>query len=146
MLFNYLFAKHAETEGKDSEIYMRFEDTDTERSKAEYEQTALDALKALGISFDHGPYRQSERRDLYTKAIAQLIEQGNAYIGEGTKDGTGNVIRFKNPNKEITFKDAIRGEITKPYTNKYHHELHQRVKAVAWITVCWNLIYIGNTF
>jgi len=111
-LFSYLFAKHAVSNGKTGEIYMRFEDTDKERSDAKYEQIALDALKALGITFDHGPYRQSERNELYTKAIKQLIENDTAYEGEESKDGTGKVIRFKNPNKEITFTDAIRGEIT----------------------------------
>jgi len=112
MLFNYLFAKQAEVSGGNSEIYMRFEDTDRERSKKEYEDVALDTLKALGLTFDHGPYRQSERGEIYSKAINQLIDQGDAYAGEETKDGSGNVIRFKNPNKEITFTDAIRGEIT----------------------------------
>ncbi len=112
-LFSYLFAKHTLHQDTDAEIYMRFEDTDKERSDVKYEQIALDALQALGITFDHGPYRQSERGDLYTKAIAQLIEQGDAYEGEESKDGSGDkVIRFKNPNKEITFTDRIRGEIT----------------------------------
>ncbi len=111
MLFNYLFAKHHQLGGGESEIYMRFEDTDTERSKEEYEQVALETLNALGITFDHGPYRQSERGELYTKAIAQLMEQGDAYVGEEAKNGSGNVIRFKNPNKEITFIDEVRGEI-----------------------------------
>ncbi len=113
MLFNYLFAKHAEVNGGDSEIYMRFEDTDRERSDVKYEDIALNTLEALGIHFDHGPYRQSERGGMYTKAIAQLIEQGNAYEGEESKDGSGDkVIRFKNPNKKITFIDKIRGDIT----------------------------------
>ena len=108
LLFNYLFAKH-----NGGEIYMRFEDTDRERSKKEYEQVALDSLEALGLTFDHGPYRQSERGEMYSKAIQQLIEQGNAYEGEESKDGSGDkIIRFKNPNKNITFTDAVRGEIT----------------------------------
>ncbi len=108
LLFNYLYAKH-----NSGEIYMRFEDTDKERSKEKYEQVALEAINSLGLTFDHGPYRQSERGKLYIKAISKLIEQGNAYESEESNDGSGNkVIRFKNPNKKITFVDAVRGEIT----------------------------------
>ncbi len=108
LLFNYLYAKH-----NSGEIYMRFEDTDKERSSVEYENVALEALEALGLSFDHGPYRQSERGELYTEAISRLIKQDNAYVGEESKDGSGDkIIRFKNPNKKITFTDKIRGEIT----------------------------------
>jgi glutamyl-tRNA synthetase len=124
LLFNYLFARH-----HGGEIVMRFEDTDRERSKREYEESALQTLAALGLDFDKGPYRQSERGDQYSKAIEALIEGGTAYEGEEShsassgqarstsggqaKDGSGEkVIRFKNPNKELTFNDVIRGEIT----------------------------------
>jgi glutamyl-tRNA synthetase len=108
ILFNYLFAKK-----HGGEIYMRFEDTDTERSKKEYEQVALDTLQALGITYDHGPYRQSERTDLYKDAIEKLIANGKAYEGEESQDGSGDkVIRFKNPNTKISFFDIVRGEVT----------------------------------
>ncbi len=113
MLFNYLFAKHNELTGGESDIYMRFEDTDKERSKKEFETVALEALEALGITFNHGPYRQSERGELYTKAIKTLIDTGHAYEAESSKDDPDSkVIRFKNPNKAVTFTDAIRGEIS----------------------------------
>jgi len=92
---------------------MRFEDTDKVRSNKEYEAVALEALKSLGLDFDHGPFRQSERTDTYIKAIETLIENGAAYVAEKSEgEDDGNVIRFKNPNKEITFTDIIRGEIT----------------------------------
>ncbi len=113
MLFNYLFAKHAEKQGSDVKIFMRFEDTDKERSKKEFEYTALEALSGLGITFTDGPYRQSERTDIYIQALQKLIKKGLAYQAEKSNDGSGDkVIRFKNPNKKITFTDAIRGEIT----------------------------------
>ena len=107
-LFSYLFArKH---EGK---IVMRFEDTDRERSKREYEDVALDTLKKLGLSFDDGPFRQSERTDRYVEVLESLIDGGHAYEAEESKDGSGDrVVRLKNPNKQITFNDIVRGEIT----------------------------------
>ncbi len=107
ILFNYLFAKHNK-----GDIYMRFEDTDRERSKKEYEQIALDTLNALGLKYDYGPYRQSERGQLYIEALDTLIENGKVYEAEDSKDDSGDkVIRFKNPNKIVTFDDIVRGEI-----------------------------------
>lgn len=108
LLFNYLYTrKHA------GEIVMRFEDTDTERSSREHEGTALEALAALGLDFDHGPYRQSERTEKYVAALTTLIENDLAYVAEESEGEAGaRVIRFRNPNKEITFTDLIRGEIT----------------------------------
>ncbi len=108
LLFNYLF-----TRKNGGEIVMRFEDTDRERSSKEHEQIALDALEALGLDFDRGPFRQSERTEKYINALNTLIENGNAYEAEESEGESGEkVIRFKNPNKKITFNDIIRGEIT----------------------------------
>ena len=66
---------------------LRVEDTDLERSKKEYEESQIEDLKWLGIEYDEGPdrpgdcgpYRQSERLDLYKKYASQLIDQGQAY-------------------------------------------------------------------
>jgi len=108
MLFNYLFTRQNK-----GEIFMRFEDTDRERSSAEHEVAAKETLELLGITYDHGPFRQSERTALYREKLEQLIAEGKAYEGEKSQDGSGNkVIRFKNPNKTVTFKDVIRGEIS----------------------------------
>lgn len=107
LLFNYLYARQ-----HDGEIVMRFEDTDLERSKKEYEGTILRDLEILGLTFDHGPFRQSERTERYQEVIKEFIEKGLAYEGEESNDGSGKVIRFKNPNKEITFRDEVRGDIT----------------------------------
>ena len=59
-LFNYLFAK----KNKGSFI-LRIEDTDVERSDPRFEKDILENLKWLGIEWDEGPYRQSERTDIY---------------------------------------------------------------------------------
>lgn len=108
-LVNYLFAK--KHSGK---VILRMEDTDRERSKSEFADDIVDGLSWLGISHDE-MYKQSERTDIYTKYLKQLIDDGHAYVShEQKKDGEGevDVVRFKNPNKEVTFTDLVRGDIT----------------------------------
>ena len=106
-LFNYLYAKK---EG--GEIVFRIEDTDKERSKKEYEEDIISSLKWLGITYDHGPFRQSERGDVYRKYIQMMLDNGTAYISEESEGANREVIRFKNPNKTVYFTDLIRGEIS----------------------------------
>ena len=107
LLFNYLYArKH------NGDIVMRFEDTDRERSNKEYEDFALQTLQELGLDFDRGPFRQSERTEFYLDAIETLLRDDMAYEAEESKDGSGDkVIRFRNPNKKIKFHDTVRGDI-----------------------------------
>lgn len=107
-LFNYLFAKN-----RGGKIILRIEDTDKERSKGEYEDDIKEGLDWLGISFDE-EYRQSERIDIHKKYLKKLIDDGHAYVSKEEPKEEGQrseVIRFKNPNKEITFHDEIRGDI-----------------------------------
>jgi glutamyl-tRNA synthetase len=104
-LFNYLFAKH--NHGK---FILRIEDTDKERSKKEYEGNIVDSLNWLGLQFD-AFYRQSERTDIYKKYLDKIIKSGHAYISKEAGGERAEVIRFKNPNKEVIFEDMIRGEI-----------------------------------
>ncbi|PIR97398.1 MAG: glutamate--tRNA ligase [Candidatus Doudnabacteria bacterium CG10_big_fil_rev_8_21_14_0_10_41_10] len=97
-LFNYLYAmKHG---GK---FILRVEDTDKERSKKEYEEDILNGLKWLGLEWDEF-YRQSERGEIYKKYLQQLLSENKAYLD-------GNAVRFRNPNKKVSFKDIIRGDI-----------------------------------
>jgi glutamyl-tRNA synthetase len=111
-LFNYLFTKH--TGGK---MVFRIEDTDKERSKKEYEENIIECLKWLGITYDSGPFRQSERNEIYTKYLKKMLENGSAYISKETEGDRSEVIRFKNPNKKITFTDLIRGDVTMDTTD-----------------------------
>lgn len=106
-LFNYLFTQHNK-----GHMVFRIEDTDRERSKKEYEDNIIECLKWLGITYDSGPFRQSERNDIYTKYIKKLIDNGSAYVSKETEGDRKEVIRFKNPNKKITFTDVIRGDVT----------------------------------
>jgi glutamyl/glutaminyl-tRNA synthetase len=106
-LFNYLFAKK-----NGGEIVFRIEDTDKERSKREYEEDIVESLNWLGITWDSGPFRQSERNELYKKYIQKMLDEGTAYVSHEPEGENKEVIRFKNPNKTITFNDEVRGEIS----------------------------------
>lgn len=108
-LFNYLFAAHA-----GGTMYLRFEDTDKERSKKEYEEDISAGLAWLGIPYEKPEvFRQSERIETYRTHLKDLIDRGAAYEAEAAVDAPDKkVIRFKNPNIAITFTDLIRGEVT----------------------------------
>jgi glutamyl-tRNA synthetase len=107
-LFNHLFAEH-----NSGTMLLRFEDTDKERSKKEFENDIVEGLTWLGIPYELAEHpRQSERTEVYKKYLSQLIEKGAAYEAEEAKEGGKKVIRFKNPNTSVTFIDAIRGEVT----------------------------------
>lgn len=106
-LFNYLYAQN--TGGT---LLLRIEDTDRERSKIEFEENILQSLEWLGISYEGALVRQSERTDIYRTYIETLIENGFAYISKEEGGERSEVVRFKNPNKEVTFEDIIRGNIT----------------------------------
>lgn len=81
-LFNWLVARHA-----DGTFLVRIEDTDLKRSTKESEEDIKDSLKWLGMNWDegidvggpHGPYRQTERLDLYKKEVQRLLDEGKAY-------------------------------------------------------------------
>ncbi len=108
-LFNYIFAK--QNNGK---YILRIEDTDKERSKKVHEDGILESFSWLGLPYDE-IYRQSERTEIYRKYLNSLIESGHAYISKEENQEEGKrseVIRFKNPNKKVTFHDLIRGEVT----------------------------------
>jgi len=81
-LFNYLFARNHQ-----GVFVLRIEDTDKERSRPAYEDNIIESLKWLNIEPDegpvtggkHGPYRQSERKEIYAKYLKKLFEQDKAY-------------------------------------------------------------------
>ena len=88
-LYNYLFARH--TGGT---FVLRIEDTDRDRYVPDAEQYIRDSLIWCGIDYDegpgkdggHGPYRQSERKELYHKYVQQLLDDGHAYYAFDTKE------------------------------------------------------------
>lgn len=135
-LFNWLFAK--KYKGK---FILRIEDTDLERSEKRFENDILNGLKWLGLDWDEGPYRQSERLNLYTKYLERLLKEKKAYYCACTieelererqtqlknkempkysgKCREANIptekrqiIRFRVPDdEEVKFNDIIRGKI-----------------------------------
>ncbi|MCW0215250.1 MAG: glutamate--tRNA ligase [Pseudonocardia sp.] len=149
-LFNWAHARH--TGGA---FVFRIEDTDASRDSVESYESLLDALRWLGLDWDegpevggeHGPYRQSERGDLYRDALDRLVQAGEVYesyssgeeiearhkaAGRDPKLGYDNldrdlteeqkqafraegrkpVYRLRMPDRDITFTDLVRGEVT----------------------------------
>jgi len=88
-LYNYLFARQ-----HGGDLIFRIEDTDSARFVPGAEDYIIEAFRWLGIQFDegvsfggnHGPYRQSERRDIYKKYVDQLLDEGKAYIAFDTPE------------------------------------------------------------
>lgn len=95
-LYNYLFARQ-----HGGDMVFRIEDTDSNRFVPGAEDYIIESFKWLGIKFgegvsfggDHGPYRQSERRDIYRKYVKQLLDAGKAYIAFDTPRGTDRQAR-----------------------------------------------------
>ncbi len=109
-IFAYLQAKK-----HGGDFILRIEDTDKLRDKKEYEENIIQSLEWLGLTHDKF-YRQSENLDRHKFYIEKMLTEGTAYISkEEAKDGSGvikDLIRFKNPNIDVTFKDEIKGEVT----------------------------------
>ncbi len=88
-LYNYLFARQ-----HGGELVFRIEDTDSHRYVPGAEEYILESFKWLGIKFDegvsfggnHGPYRQSERREIYRKYVDILLSSGKAYVAFDTPE------------------------------------------------------------
>lgn len=93
-LFNYLFAR--KNKGK---FILRIEDTDKERSRKEYEEAIIEDLRWLGIEWDegpdiggqYGPYRQSERINIYREFAEKLLKEGIVYKCYCTKEELENM-------------------------------------------------------
>ncbi len=129
-LFNWLYARHV-----GGTFVLRIEDTDPERSRDELVEGIERSLKWLGLDWDEGPYRQSQRMHLYREAADRLLADGLAYYcdcakadieartGSGGYDGfcrdrglgpgPGRALRFRTPDDgETVVHDVIRGDVT----------------------------------
>ncbi len=88
-LYNYLFAKQ-----HDGDFLLRIEDTDQKRFVPGAEEYIMESLQWCGIHWDegplkgggYGPYRQSERKDIYHRYARELIDSGHAYYAFDTPD------------------------------------------------------------
>jgi glutamyl-tRNA synthetase len=143
-LYNVLFARKQR-----GTFVLRVDDTDIERNRPEYEQLIYEGLHWLGLDWDEGPdkggpdgpYRQSERLDVYKQHAAKLLTEGKSYRCFCTPDEldaerkqaqaekrpyrysrrcltnppagrTEFTVRFKVPGGEVKFTDLIRGEMS----------------------------------
>ena len=132
-LFNWLFARH-----NGGAMVLRIEDTDPERNREEWVVGIVEALRWLGLDWDEGPYRQSERSALYAEAAEKLFADGRAYYCDCTREaveertsgsstpgydgycrhrglgpGSGRALRFSTPDEgSTTVADVIRGTPT----------------------------------
>jgi len=143
-LYNVLFAR-----ANSGTFALRIDDTDVERNREEYERLIYEALHWLGFEWDegpdqggpYGPYRQSERLDLYREAAAKLVADSKAYRCYCTPEEldaerkqaqaehrpyvysrrcltnppTGRTVftvRFHVPGGAVKFTDMVRGEMT----------------------------------
>jgi len=112
-LFNFLFSK--KYGGK---FILRLEDTDVNRYRPEYENDIIETLKWLNLYWDEGPYRQSERLDVYAGYLRQLLNNGDAFYcfhsKEFLKQEREEQVRTKKPPvhncefKKIPLRDAER--------------------------------------
>ncbi len=135
-LFSWLYAKKM-----GGEFILRIEDTDRERSTQEAVDAILAGMEWLGLSHDEGPFYQTQRYDRYREVIQQLLDQGDAYYcncskerldkmreeqmankqkpkydgccrDKGLSAADDTVVRFKNPHEgAVTINDHVRGKV-----------------------------------
>ena len=137
--YNWLLARQ-----NGGSFVLRIEDTDAERNREEWVDGICDALTWLGITWDEGPIRQSDRTSLYQNAARDLFDRGLAYYcictraeidlrnsENATKPGydrhcrqsglgpdSGGALRFKVPLPgETHFVDLVRGDVTFDHAN-----------------------------
>ena len=116
-LFNWLYARR-----HGGKFILRIEDTDEKRNTAEAHQVIYDGLKWLGLDWDegpdmggdYGPYRQSERSEIYAKYLARLEAGGHVYEDGGS-------IRFRSPRKPVVLEDMVCGRIEFDMSNPATH-------------------------
>lgn len=122
-LFNWLFARRY-----GGKFLVRIEDTDLERSSRESEENILASLTWLGLDWDEGigvggsggPYRQTERLDLYHKYARRLLEQGQAYYCYCTEEelatereallSAGEMVRYLGRCRKLRREDGLQLE------------------------------------
>ncbi|MBI3633056.1 MAG: glutamate--tRNA ligase [Candidatus Vogelbacteria bacterium] len=108
-LFNYFYAKQ-----NGGEMTFRLEDTNREKWRQEYEDNIIQSMDFFFGMKIPKPMRASERGAIYKKYILKMIEDGTAYISKEEPREAGEkseVIRFRNPNRKVTFSDLILGDI-----------------------------------
>ena len=115
-LYNLAFARQA-----GGKFVLRVEDTDQTRSKPEWERQIMDGLRWLGLDWDegpdvggpYGPYRQSERTEIYQKYTQQLLDAGHAYRCFATADELAELRAQQMAKKETPRYDGRHRDLPK---------------------------------
>lgn len=117
-LFNYLFARQ-----NGGSMILRIEDTDSQRFVPGAEDYINESLRWLGIEIDEGvreggdfgPYKQSERKEIYKKYVDQLLAEGKAYIAFDTPEEL-NAARENQPNfqYDASTRGSMRNSLVMP--------------------------------
>ncbi len=128
-LYNWLVARKA-----GGKFVLRIEDTDETRNAEEWVEGIISALSWLGIVWDEGPYRQTQRSEFYQKAVDRLIDEGKAYWCDCTREqidqrakerggppGYDGFCRDKNRSR--TDKTALRFKIPRPGVTVVHDKI-----------------------
>lgn len=117
-LYNYLFARQ-----HGGDLIFRIEDTDSNRFVPGAEEYIIESFRWLGIKFDegvsfggnYGPYRQSERRDIYKKYVQILLDNGKAYIAFDTPEELeAKRKEIANFQYDATTRTSMRNSLTLP--------------------------------
>ena len=125
-LFNLIFARHFK-----GQFILRIEDTDQERSRPDYETNIFKALQWCGLRWDegpdvggpYGPYRQSERTEIYRKHAQLLLDRGQAYKCFATPEELAEM-------RETAIKQGLqRIGYDRRYRNLSEEEIHRREAA-----------------
>ena len=135
-LYNYLFAK--KHKGK---FILRIEDTDQQRNKEEYTKEILDGFKWLNISFDEGPYFQSERTELYRKLAQKLLDEGKAYYCFCTQQELDDLRKLQRAAKMPEKYDNRHSNLTEDQKKKFISEGRKpviRFKLPDNVDIKWN--------
>jgi glutamyl-tRNA synthetase len=106
-VFNWLFARH-----NNGTFVLRIEDTDIERSRPEYTENILSGLTWLGLTWDEGPFFQTERLDIYKQRIQTLLDRGIAYRCYCTKEELDRLREEQEARKEAPRYDNRHRNLT----------------------------------
>jgi glutamyl-tRNA synthetase len=116
-VFNWLYAK-----AQGGQFILRIEDTDQERSKPEFTENILAGLKWLGLTWDEGPFFQSQRMDLYRGRIQELLDKGLAYRAYDTPAELDEMRAAQSARKEAPRYDNRHRNLTTEQIAAYEAE------------------------
>lgn len=132
-LFNYLFTKK-----NNGDFILRIEDTDQNRFVDGAEEYILESLKWVGINIDEGigtdnnpfgPYKQSERKDIYIKYVDELLEKGHAYYAFDTSEELDEIRKkYEEEKKNFSYDMHIRHELNNSLSLP-EEETQKRIKS-----------------